>query len=261
MPTASTDGTDLYYDASGPEDAETVVFVNEAGLGGWLWGWQHAALTGSFRTVVWDLRGTGRSDAPEGPYDLETLVEDLQAIFRAVEARRVHLIGAGLGGAVALVAARRSSRVRSLCLFGTALTGSAFELAELWAPPTDRDALRQSLSRALSPTFVETHPDVVDGIVEWRADGDADEAGFAAQLAALDAYDASEWAYEVTVPTLVVHGTADDLVSPDAGQTLAEAIPKGTYEPLEGSGHLCFVERSRVVNDRLLGRLESHAGK
>jgi len=254
MSTASNGSVSLYYDRAG-EDAP-VVFVSEAGLGGWLWGWQHAAVAGPYEAVVWDLRGTGRSDAPPGPYSLETLVADLEAVLADCEIRNAHLVGCGLGGAIALEAARTSSRVATLTLFGTAAQGSDFDLEALFAPPNDPDALRESLEAGLSDDFLAAQPDVRDGIVDWRADGDADRAGWEAQVAALADFDASDWLVEVTQPTRVFHGGADELVSPSAGEALARGLPRGEFRELEGAGHLCFIERSRTVNDLLLGFLE-----
>ncbi|ADB58938.1 alpha/beta hydrolase fold protein [Haloterrigena turkmenica DSM 5511] len=257
MPTASNGSVSLYYDHAG--EGEPVVFVPEAGLGGWLWGWQHAAVAGPYEAVVWDLRGTGRSDAPDGPYALETLAGDLEAVLSACEIRNAHLVGCGLGGTVALEAARTSSRVATLTLFGTAPRGEQFDLEALFAPPDDREALADSLEAGLSAEFLESQPaDVREGIVDWRADGDADRAGWEAQIAALEGFDATEWLVEVTQPTQVIHGGADELVSPSAGRTLADGLPRGEFDTLEDAGHLCFVERSRDVNDRLLGFLEAH---
>ncbi|WP_254766245.1 alpha/beta fold hydrolase [Salinilacihabitans rarus] len=257
MPTATNGSVSLHYERAGSGD--TVVFVPEAGLGGWSWGWQHAALTGPFETVVWDLRGTGRSDAPTGPYDLGMLVADFEAVLADCGARTAHVVGAGLGGVLALEAARRTNRVETLALFGTAARGDAFDLDPLFAPPDDPDALADSLAAGLSPAFRAEQPDVCEGIVDWRADGDADREGWEAQVAALDGYDATRDLVAVTRPTLVFHGTADAVVPVDAGRDLAGGLPRGEFEPLAGAGHLAFVERSRPVNDRLLGFLEAHA--
>lgn len=258
MSTATNGSVSLFYDRDG--DGDPVVFVPEAGLGGWLWGWQHAAVAGPYEAVVWDLRGTGRSDAPPGPYDLETLVADLEAVLGACGARRAHLVGSGLGGAVALEAARTTDRVRTLSLFGTAARGEAFDLEPLFAAPDDRDALAASLEAGLSSAFREDHPDVCDGIVDWRADGDADREGWEAQVAALEDFDATDWLVDVTQPTRVFHGTDDALVPAAAGRDLARGLPRGAFHPLDGAGHLAFVERSRDVNDLLIGFLEEHGG-
>ncbi|WP_121744116.1 alpha/beta fold hydrolase [Natronorubrum halophilum] len=260
MPTASNGTVSLYYDRAGEDgaDGESVVFVSEAGLGGWLWGWQHAALAGPHEVVVWDLRGTGRSDAPSGPYALETLVADLEAVLVDCEIRTAHLVGCGLGGTIALRAARDLSRVETLTLFGTAARESAFELDPLFAPLNDSEALRDSLSAGLSDEFCESQPEVCDGVVDWRSDGDADRAGWEAQVAALESFDATDWLVEVTQPTRILHGGADELVSPSAGRDLARGLPRGEFDVLEGAGHLCQIERSRTVNDRILGVLEAH---
>ncbi|APW97064.1 alpha/beta hydrolase [Halobiforma lacisalsi AJ5] len=257
MPTATNGNTSLYYDRAG--EGDVVVFVPEAGLGGWSWGWQHAALAGPFEVVVWDLRGTGRSDAPPGPYDLETLAADLEAVLADCGARTAHVVGLGLGGAIALEAARDSTRIETLSLVGTGPQGTAFDLEPLFAPPDDETAIRDSLETVLSPAFRAEQPDVVDGIVDWRADGDADRAGWAAQAAALEGFDATDWLVEVTQPALVVHGTDDDLVPSDAGRDLARGLPRGEFVPVEGAGHLATIEQSRTVNDLLAGFLEEHA--
>ena len=256
MLTVENGACELYYDADG--DGEPVVFVSEAGLGGWAWGWQHAAVAGPYEAVVWDLRGTGRSDCPPGPYDLETRASDLESVLAEIGARNAHVVGAGLGGAVALEAARTSSRVRTLTLFGTGARGDEFDLERLYAPPEDRKALRESLEATFSEAFREEQPDVLEGIVDWRADGDAAPESWEAQVAALEDFDATDWGYEVTQPTLLVHGTDDDCVPLESARELEANLPRGDLETVEGAGHLAFVERSREVNDHLMGFLEEH---
>ncbi len=80
---------------------------------------------------MWDLRGTGRSDAPAGPYDVGTLAADLEAVLADHGVGSAHLVGAGPGGMVALQYAHQYSRARSLTLYCTAGSGDAI----------DRDAL------------------------------------------------------------------------------------------------------------------------
>ncbi|MFC6731343.1 alpha/beta fold hydrolase [Haladaptatus sp. GCM10025893] len=123
MDVTTTDGTTLFAQAAG--DGETVTFVGDAGYGAWQWGWQHAALTGPFETLVYDHRGVGRSEKPPGPYSVEQLADDLEAVLSAHGARKTHLVGAGLGGMVALDYARRYARARTLTLLGTAARGRA----------------------------------------------------------------------------------------------------------------------------------------
>ncbi len=254
MPTARNGDVSCYYETAG--DGETVAFVGDAGYGAWQWGWQHAAVTGPYRSLVADLRGTGRSDAPGGPYAVEDLVDDLTAVLSDAGVRRAHLVGCGLGGMVALEAARTTGRAASLTLVGTAAEGAGLDMEPLYGDPSDPEALRESLKSALSERFRREQPDVVEQIVEWRRDEDADADAWRAQAAAAREYDVSDRLYEVTVPALVVHGTADRAWPPARGERLAEDLPRGEFVPVSDARHLVTVEASRIVNDRLLGFLD-----
>jgi len=272
MPTATNRGVDLYYEtggtvrppteespvADGERAADTVVFVNPAGFGAWLWGWQHDAVAAGFETVVWDLRGTGRSDAPDGPYDARTLAADLEAVLSAAGVADANLVGAGLGGMVALEYAARYGRTATLTLFGTAASGDRVDadaLDSLFAPRDDPAAIRASLRNAFAAD-IAAYPDVADDIVGWRREEDADRTGFEAQAAAMTAFDRADSLYEITTPARVFHGEADTVVPVDAGRDLAVGLPRGDFTAVEG-GHCCFVEESAAVTDAMLGFLEA----
>ena len=257
MPTATTDDVELYYETDGA--GEPVAFLGDVGYGAWQWGWQAPAVAGPFAAVVHDGRGVGRSDAPPGPYAPADLCSDLAAVCAAADAARPHLVGAGLGGLLALRTALDGPVTpRSLVLLGTAASGAELDPAPLYGDPTDDDALRASLRAALSTDFVDAHPDELDRMVAWRRAEDADRAAFDARVAALDALDLADRLYEITAPALVVHGTADAVCHPDAGRVLAEGLPRGEFLDVE-AGHLVGVEASRAVNDALVGFLESRA--
>lgn len=255
MPTAHHGDVSLYYESTGGGD-DTVVFVGDVGFGAWQWAWQHRAVAGPFRTLVFDHRGVGRSDAPPGPYSIPDLAADVEAVLADAGVVRAHVVGAGLGGLVALRLAS-DSRVRSLTLLGCGLRDPT--PLEAFAPTDDTVALRASTETLLSDEFVRTQPAVVDRIVEWRAAEDAPRPVWRAHTAAVDGFEPPPL-YEVTTPTLVVHGGADDHWSADGGRTLADDLPRGEFLLLEGARHLVGVERSRVVNDRLVGHVESVTG-
>jgi pimeloyl-ACP methyl ester carboxylesterase len=259
-----TRGVELYYETEG--EGPPVVFVGDAGLGAWQWGWQHRAVAGPYRTLVYDHRGVGRSTGVDADQSVPALVGDLRAVLGAASVGRPHLVGAGLGGLVALSYACGHG-ARSLVLLGATPGGGhaestlppAAERPAVCAPPDDADAVRSSLSALLSPEFRASHPDVVDGIVEWRCDEDAPSGACERQQAAMDEVVPSEL-HAVTVPALVVHGDADRAVPAADGRLLADSLPRGEYVGFDGAGHLVGVERSRPVNDRLLAHLETAGG-
>lgn len=262
MTVVTNEGADIYYDARGDpqtpdeidREADTIAFVNPVGYGAWVWGWQHAALVEGFETVTWDLRGTGRSDTPDGPYTVSTLASDLEAVLSDHGVADVHLVGAGLGGMVALEYANRYNRATTLTLFGTTADGDRVDadtLQSLFAPRDDPAALRASLRNAFEAD-PDAYEDVVNEIVGWRRDEDAGRTGFDAQATAMRDFDLSDSLYEITTPAQVYHGVDDAVVPTEAGRDLAENLPRGAFTAVEG-GHLCFVEESAAVNDALLG--------
>jgi pimeloyl-ACP methyl ester carboxylesterase len=267
MPTATNDDVELYYETDGPSDAETVVFVEGLGYGAWMWGWQQPAVADGFETVVWDNRGTGRSSTPEGPYTVSEMAADLEAVLADHGVRRAHVVGASMGGMIAQQYALEYDRARSLSLLCTTPGGEAAvdvpeETAErMFATPEgadERELLRHRMAPALTDEFREENPDVIEGILDWRLAGDADEAGRAAQAAAVETFDASDRLHEITNPALVLHGIDDRVVPVENGRLLAEGLPKAELGLYEGGPHLFFIERSRLVNDDLVAFFEEH---
>lgn len=257
MPTAINHGVALYYETDG--EGPLVAFCGDVGLGAWQWGWQHAGVAGPYEALVWDARGCGRSDPPPGPARIETLAADLEAVLRDHGGRGVHLVGAGLGGMVALQFALGSSRPRSLTLVATAAAGDAYNPAPLAADPGDPEAIRESLEATFSREFLQEHPDEVSKIVEWRLAEDASPAAREHLVAALETFGVADRLYEVEVPALVVHGEDDAMVPPARGRELTDDLPRGEFVPVDDAGHLVHVEASGVVNDHLLGFLDEHA--
>lgn len=244
----------LYYETDG--DGETVAFVSDVGFGAWLWGWQADAVAGPRETLVWDLRGTGRSDAPAGPYDVDALAADFEAVLADAGVERAHVVGAGLGGMVALRHAREYGRARTLTLFGTAASGEVVDEVALAALYPGEDGSGGSLAGAFTEAFRETRPDLVEQIQEWRREDDAAPAGVTSQTAALCDFEAGPL-YDLDLPALVCHGVDDPVVPAAAGEDLAADLPRGEYQAVEGR-RLCFVEHSRAVTEALLAHLDDH---
>ncbi len=251
MRRVSVDETALAYATAG-DGAETVAFLPDVGFGPWLWGWQAPALAGPYRTVVVATRGTDGSDQ-NGPYDVDRLAADLDAVLADAGAHSTHLVGAGLGGMVALRYAREYGRARSLVLLGTAASGEAVDRVALSTlHPPDRSKLRESLSLAFSEAYLESAN--VDRIVEWRADEDATGDALAGHVDAALSFEAGP-RYELTLPALVCHGVDDPVVPIDAGRALAESLPRGRFESVHGK-RLCYLEHSAAVTDAIEALLD-----
>jgi len=120
----------------------------------------------------------------------------------------------------------------------------------VWADPSDPAAVEGSLNGLLSDSFRERHPDVLSRIVEWRLGEDADRETFEAHCAAIEGFDLSDRLYELTTPTLVVHGTEDTVCPKPAAEGLAGGSRAGSFtHAVAGARHFVGVEASAAVNN------------
>lgn len=113
MPLASVSGTEIHYDQHGA--GEAVLLVHGLGSSGADWAFQLPALREHYRLIVPDLRGSGLSGKPTGPYRIERFAADLWELLDHLQIQQAHLVGFSLGGAVALeMALQRPAAVPSL---------------------------------------------------------------------------------------------------------------------------------------------------
>ena len=119
MPDALNAGTRIHWEEHGHGDPVLLIM----GLGATLELWHRVTpmLSGQYRTILFDNRGAGRSDAPPGPYSIPQMADDALAVLDAAGAPTARVFGASMGGMIAQeLALNHPERVRSLILGCTA---------------------------------------------------------------------------------------------------------------------------------------------
>jgi pimeloyl-ACP methyl ester carboxylesterase len=182
-------------------------------------------------------------------YTLADMADDAAALLRELGLAPAHVIGASMGGMIAqLLAARHPQSVRSLVSImsntGSRLNGQPslrVYSALLRRAPRDRDGYIEHMERMFtaigSPGFPRDAHDI-RALAGVSYDRDHDPAGPGRQLAAIIASgDRTRDLRTITAPTLVIHGTADRLVSPSGGRATAKAIAASRLMSIEGMGH------------------------
>jgi len=260
MQYATNDGVSLAYEREGPQDAETVVFVEGIGYGRWMWLWQQEALVDEYQTIVWDNRGTGDSDEPDGPYTMSQMAGDLEAVLDDAGVEQAHVVGASMGGMIAQQYALEYDRAGSLTLMCTSPGGPEAEPVpeetqrRMFDVPDDldeRELRRYKMQPALSEQFMDAHEDLIERIIDWRIDSDASDRALEWQGAAVQAFDASDRLHELTEPCLVIHGTVDKVVPYENGELLARGLPNADFITVHGGPHLLFIEEYERVNTQI----------
>ena len=268
MPRATRDGVGIDYAVDGTSDGPTVLLLEGLGYGRWMWRWLTEDLADGYEVLRPDNRGTGDSDVPEGPYSIDEMAADARAVLDDHGVDRVHVCGASMGGMIAQELALTDDRVASLTLLCTSPGGDdAPEMPpdvreHIFSAPEDagpKERVRYLMEPAVSDDFYEREPELVDRIVEWRLAGDATPAGREAQAAAVAAFDATDRLGELSVPTLVLHGTADRVLPVGNADLLAELLPHATVERVDGGPHLFFIEERESVDGRIRSFLDGVA--
>jgi pimeloyl-ACP methyl ester carboxylesterase len=199
-------------------------------------------------------------------YTLGDMADDAAGLLRELELRPAHVIGASMGGMIAqTLAARHPDAVRSLVSI-MSNTGSRWSgqpslriySVFLRRAPRERAAFIAHMERLFAAIGSSGLPQDLDDLRELAGmsyDRDHDPEGPGRQLAAIIASgDRTAELRRITAPTLVIHGTADPLVTHSGGRATARAIPSARLMTVEGMGH----DLPRAVWPRLLDTIAEH---
>jgi pimeloyl-ACP methyl ester carboxylesterase len=244
----------LAYEVRG--DGPVLLFVHGLGYDRFGWGPLPDLLAADFRVVVFDNRGVGDSDVPDGPYAVSQMAEDAVAVLDAAGVERAHVLGVSLGGYIAQeLALTHPNRVDRLVLVSTAPGGP--RMAPMPAkgveafgrfPTLEREAgLRLMVENSLGEHGVRERPELVEEIYRYRLERGPTLAGWQAQAYAGATFDAYDRVPGIAAPTLVLQGTADNVVDPRNAELLAELIPNARLELVPERGHLLVWQEGEEI--------------
>jgi len=249
----ATDGAALYYEVNGSGDDVLVLIAGQSNNHHW-WDVPRPDFDAGFRTVVFDHRGTGRSDKPESGYDTRVFAADVVAILDDLGVERAHVYGTSMGGRVAQwLAADHPSRVRKLVL-GATSPGSPHGVersAEIRRALAQRDraaAHEVLLDLMYTPGWLATH----DGPFNTTGDPHMPPHAVRGHFLASKNHDGWDACAKITARTLILHG-GEDVFNPVANvPLLAERIPDARAWIIPGARHAYF-EEFRTVASPMVG--------
>jgi len=200
-------------------------------------------------------------------YDLDDMAADAAGLLRELDLAPAHVIGASMGGMIAqTLAARHPGLVRSLTSI-MSTTGSrrsgqpAVGLYPIFLrrAPRERDAYIEHITRvfeAIGSREIERDPEDVRTLAARSFDRDRDPFGTGKQLAAIIASgNRTADLHSITAPTLIIHGTADRLVTPSGGRATARAIPGARLMMVPKMGH----DLPRALWPQIIDAIARHA--
>jgi pimeloyl-ACP methyl ester carboxylesterase len=187
------------------------------------------------------------TEMPPVPYTLSDMAADAMQVLDHLNIERAHIMGASMGGMIAqTVAIEHSHRVKTLISImsqpGELTVGQptqeAMELIVTPAP-SNRD---EYIAFAPKWQLWQSKKYRSDELSIKAAIRDFDRSNYPEggprQMAAIYASGSrAEGLQKLQVPTLVIHGTEDQLITPSGGERTAELIPNSTLLMVDDMGH------------------------
>ena len=235
-----------------------------------------------YRAVAPDMRGYNLTDKPKSGYNIESLVDDVEALAHALGESQIHLVGHDWGAIVAWqVAWRKPELLRSLTImnvphptaFARYLRSHPRQMLKsiymllFQIPRLPERVLTRNRAAAIGRAFRDAagHPDAFSD-----ADVDVYREAFLRPGVARSSLNYYRQAIRqglgvlpdspIRVPTLVLWGEDDPVLEQALNDDLGRWVDDFTFKPIPGCGHWTQQEAPEIVNTELLAWLKAHNG-
>jgi pimeloyl-ACP methyl ester carboxylesterase len=250
MPTQRANGIDIYYETAG--QGEPLLLLHGLGSRSEDWRLQRPVFAASYRVVVADMRGHGRTTRPPGPYSVPMMAADVLGLLDGLGVDAAHVVGLSMGGMIAFqMAVDRPERVRSLVIVnsGPALVARTFnERLRVW----QRLALARLFPPARTAQFLGPRLFPKPEQAEWRRMFTAqwaqnDPQAYRAAMRALVGWSVLDRVGAIHCPTLVISGDRD-YTPPAYKERYTALIPGARLAVIEDSGHATPIDQAERFN-------------
>ena len=276
MPLIKANDLNLYYELNG--DGEPLLLLSGTGLPCENWKvFQVPDLSKHFRVVLWDYRGTGRSDKPDVHYSTRMFAEDAHHLINALGIKKAHVMGHSMGGRVAQwFAIDYPHALASLILSGTGpgttYDGQYYErgaplslimqLAEKGYEQRMRDHFSDEFM--FPPEFVKEHPETIKQLSEANLQYTTPLRPYLRHVVARQEHETRHLLHKISAPTLVVCGAGDRVSHGGTGDhvesstCLAKGIGGAELVLVEGGNHSYLRQMPEKANATFVGFLKRH---
>jgi 3-oxoadipate enol-lactonase len=249
---AKVNSTELYYEISGKEGAPWLVLSHSLANNVRMWDPQIAAFKDRYRILNYDMRGHGQSAAPNGPYTLDMLADDVLGLMKELKIERCKYIGLSIGGMIGqMLALRQTNHFEKMVLADTGHTQppeaiKQWEERFLIAQTQGMKALVPStMERWFTPGFRESPPakKIADIIAATPV------AGYIGCAQAIMKLNTTARLKEINVPVLTIAGEADP--SAEATKHIGGNVPGAKFVSIAQAAHISNVEQPEKFNQAL----------
>lgn len=271
---SSSPEAEIYYQDCNPTGTETVVLIHGWPLSHRMWEYQVNALTeAGYRVIAYDRRGFGSSAFPWGGYDYDTLTADLYDLLAEVDVQNATIVGFSMGGGeVARYFGRYGSERVGKAVFVSSVAPFMLKTADnpdgvpqevfddmLAGVKKDRPAFLDGFGKDFV-NYEKLSDKVSEAILHYNGQIARMAQPYATQqcIPAFGTTDFRPDMAKIDVPTMFVHGDADQIVPLKVSAEQGHKMVSGSrLEVLKDAPHGLNYTHTEKLNSLLLDFLKS----
>ena len=250
MPTFTSNDAQINYQTFGDANKPALIFSNSLGTKYSMWQPQIEHFQQDHYVICYDTRGHGASSAPQGPYSLEQLGQDVVNLLDHLNIAKAAFCGISMGGLTGQwLAIHKPERFNHVIVCNTA---AKIGQEQAWQ---DRAALvrEQGLapiaataaSRWFTNPFIQSNPAVVAELSNDLGAGSPE--GYANCCEALAKADVREQLSSIQIPVLIIAGQQDPVTTVADGQFMQQRIANSQLFEINAS-HISNIEQPEAFN-------------
>ncbi len=255
---AKANGIEINYEVHGSEGAPWLVLSHSLACSVRMWDPQIEAFKGRYRILAYDMRGHGATSAPQGPYTLDLLADDVLELMKALKIPRATWIGLSIGGMIGQTLALRGATPFDAMVLADTTHTQPPEAIKQWEERI-RIAQTQGM-KALVPSTMErwfTEP--------FRGRPEAQKiaaliaatpvAGFVGCGQAIMKLNTTARLKDIKLPVLAITGESDGAAA--GTKHIGQAIPGAKFVSIPQASHIANVEQPEAFTRALREFLSS----
>lgn len=230
-----------------------------------MWQPQVENLANHYRVIAIDLRGHGYSPPTPGPYTMDLLSDDCADVLKSLGVREpVILCGLSMGGYISFAFFRRHPNLVSGMILAATRAGADADQVRANRDKAIADTIQYGTQPVLegmlpilmSPKTYQQQPEVVQFVSEIIARTTGDGI-ISAMQGMKNRPDSSRILQQINVPTLIIHGADDQIISLTDSQAMQAGIPNSKLQIIQDAGHLPNLEQPGIFNSAVFSFMAS----
>ena len=236
----------MYYEIHG--DGFPLVMIH--GFAGSLDVWPRPVieqLSKSFKTVIFDTRGAGRTDKPDIKYSIKMFANDVVGLMDILKIEQAHVLGHSMGGSIALgLGINYPERVKKLvpCSTGYSVLPSQEAARILFGDIeglTYEEILRKMSPILYTEEFIKSNTELIEVVTQRLIKAPTPTYSLKRQNTANGSLN-NKRIKKINSPTLLMHGKNDIIALPQNSEDLAKLISGAKVVLFDNNAHMIFVE-------------------